>query len=554
MKVSRSKTEYMCVNERERSGTVRLQGEEVKKVQEFKYLGSTVQSNGECGKEVKKRVQAGWNGWRKVSGVLCDQKISTRIKGKVYKTVVRPAMLYGLETVALRKRQESELEVAELKMLRLNPGQKEPSLLFRTVLSAALRTARVKLFRAIRELKRAHAQRIHGHFQESGDSRRMWQGIQAITNYKTTSSACDSDASLPDALSDFYARFEAQNNIALVDVFTDIFNISLTSAYVLKTTTIVPVPKKSTVFCLNDYHPVALTPIVMKCFKRLIMKHIKTQLPPSLDPLQFANRPNRSTNDAITTTLHLSLTHLDNKDTYVRMLFIDFSSAFNTIIPQHLIEKLSLLGLNTSLCNWILDFLTGRPHSNHIIKFADDTTVVGLFSKNDESAYREEVQQLTAWCKANSLSLNVDKTKEMVVDFRRAQRDHSPLFIDRSPVEIVKSTKFLGVHLAENFTWSLNTSITKKAQQCVCFLRRLRKAHLPPPILTIFYRETIKSVLSSCITAWFGNCTVSVRKTLQRIVRTAEKIIGVSLPSITDMYTTRCISKANRIVDDPTQP
>ncbi|KAK3532300.1 hypothetical protein QTP86_016064, partial [Hemibagrus guttatus] len=122
MKVSHSKTEYMCVNEREGSGTVRLQGEEVKKVQEFKYLGSTVQSNGECAKEVKKRVQAGWNGWRKVSGVLCDRKISARIKGKVYKTVVRPAMLYGLETVSLRKRQESELEVAELKMLRFSLG------------------------------------------------------------------------------------------------------------------------------------------------------------------------------------------------------------------------------------------------------------------------------------------------------------------------------------------------------------------------------------------------------------------------------------------------
>ncbi|KAK3518329.1 hypothetical protein QTP86_018784, partial [Hemibagrus guttatus] len=122
MKVSRSKTEYMCVNEREGSGTVRFQGEEVKKVQEFKYLGSTVQSNGEIGKVVKKRVQAGWNGWRKVSGVLCDRKISARIKGKVYRTVVRPAMPYGLETVSLKKRQESELEVAELKMLRFSLG------------------------------------------------------------------------------------------------------------------------------------------------------------------------------------------------------------------------------------------------------------------------------------------------------------------------------------------------------------------------------------------------------------------------------------------------
>ncbi|KAK3513826.1 hypothetical protein QTP70_028853 [Hemibagrus guttatus] len=69
------------------------------------------------------KVSRSWNWWRKVSGVLCDRKISVRIEGKVYRTVVRPAMLYGLETVSLRKRQESELQVAELKMLR-EIGQK----------------------------------------------------------------------------------------------------------------------------------------------------------------------------------------------------------------------------------------------------------------------------------------------------------------------------------------------------------------------------------------------------------------------------------------------
>ncbi|KAI4883195.1 hypothetical protein NFI96_000241 [Prochilodus magdalenae] len=122
----------------------------------------------------------------------------------------------------------------------------------------------------------------------------------------------------------------------------------------------------------------------------------------------------------------------------------------------------------------------------------------------------------------------------------QTRRDHSPLHINGSTVEIVKSTKFLGVHLAEDLTWSLNTStITKKAQQRLYFLRRLRKAHLPPPILTTFYRGTIESILSSCITAWFGNCTASDRKSLQQVVRTAEKIIGVSLPTITDIYTTR---------------
>ena len=79
--------------------------EEVAKAEDFKYLGSTVQSNEECGREVKKRVQAGWNGWRRMSGVICDRRVPAKVKAKVYRVAVRPAMLYGLDTVALTKRQ-----------------------------------------------------------------------------------------------------------------------------------------------------------------------------------------------------------------------------------------------------------------------------------------------------------------------------------------------------------------------------------------------------------------------------------------------------------------
>ena len=57
MKVNRRKTEYMCVNDRQDNGTVKMQEEDVAKVEDFKYLGSTVQSNGECGREVKKRAK-----------------------------------------------------------------------------------------------------------------------------------------------------------------------------------------------------------------------------------------------------------------------------------------------------------------------------------------------------------------------------------------------------------------------------------------------------------------------------------------------------------------
>ena len=87
MKVNRRKTEYKCVNERQDngSGTVKMKGEEVVKVEDFKYMGSTVQRNGECGREVKKRVQAGWNGWSRMSRVICDRRVPARVKGKVYK-------------------------------------------------------------------------------------------------------------------------------------------------------------------------------------------------------------------------------------------------------------------------------------------------------------------------------------------------------------------------------------------------------------------------------------------------------------------------------------
>ena len=73
--------------------------------------------------------------------------------------------------------------------------------------------------------------------------------------------------------------------------------------------------------------------------------------------------------------------------------------------------------------------------SNSIIKFADDTTVVGLTTNNDETAYREEVRALGVWCQENNLSLNVNKTKEMIVDFRKQQKEHTPIHINLTVVE-----------------------------------------------------------------------------------------------------------------------
>ncbi|KAI4891709.1 hypothetical protein NFI96_002854 [Prochilodus magdalenae] len=278
-----------------------------------------------------------------------------------------------------------------------------------------------------------------------------------------------------------------------------------------------------------------------------------------MNPHQPAYRSNRSTDGPVALTVHSALTHLDRKNTYVRMLFIDYSSAFNTIIPAKLIPKLTDSGLNSHLCNWVLDFLTGRPQvpplvllfthdcvarhtSNTIFKFADDTTILGLVTDGDETAYRDEVSALSEWCYHSNLSLNISRTEEVIVDYRRLQRGgHSPLYINGAEVERVSSVRFLGVHLTDDLSWSLHTNkVVRSACQRLFFLRRLRKSGLPPDILTNFYRCTIESILTACITVWYSSCTAYDRTALKRVVRTAESIIGSKLPALQDIYRSRC--------------
>jgi hypothetical protein len=95
------------------------------------------------------------------------------------------------------------------------------------------------------------------------------------------------------------------------------------------------------------------------------MAHIN--IPETLDG------PNRSTDDTISIALHTAISHLDKWNTYVIMLFIDYSSSFNTIVPTKLITKLRTLGLNISLCNWILDFLTDHPQ---IVSIGNNTSAM----------------------------------------------------------------------------------------------------------------------------------------------------------------------------------
>ena len=120
MKVSRAKTEYMCLN-RTPLGSVKMQSAKLPHVTEFKYLGSTLQSDGDMSTEVSKRTPCGWNNWRKMSGVQCDKRVLVTtcfLKGKIHNMIVQLAKLYGMETVTATSSHVKKLEVTEMKMCR----------------------------------------------------------------------------------------------------------------------------------------------------------------------------------------------------------------------------------------------------------------------------------------------------------------------------------------------------------------------------------------------------------------------------------------------------
>ena len=111
---------------------------------------------------------------------------------------------------------------------------------------------------------------------------------------------------------------------------------------------------------MNDLRPVALTSAVMKVCERVVLCKLEKLVKDYLDPLQFAYRKNRSSDDAVFYSLENIYSHLEKTGSTVRIMFFDFSSAFNTIQPHLLVQKLLNIKLPSSIISWIFDYLTNR--------------------------------------------------------------------------------------------------------------------------------------------------------------------------------------------------
>lgn len=385
----------------------------------------------------------------------------------------------------------------------------------------------------------------------------------------------------------------------LSGIFCSLFQRSMNTQVVpllWKTAVVNPLPKVSHPSSSKDYRPIALTSLVVKSLEQIIKTHIMNSCRHALDPLQFAYRLGRGTDDAIVVLLNYLYTHLEGCKTHARILFADFSSAFNTIHPQILANRLrDNFQLNSTLIKWILDFLSGRPQrvrvgntlsgvrftsvgtpqgsvlspllyilytdscrssypGRYIIKFADDTAVISLLER-DETEHGPVLHEFVDWCEASQLHLNTSKTKELVFDFRHGAPSPTPTLIKGEEIEMVTEYKYLGLIIDCKLSWDqCADAVFKKGQQRLYFLRKLNYFNVDNKMLSLFYKSFIESILSYCIVCWYGHSKTTHRNKLGKIVKTCGRIIGKQQVDLYQLYLTRLVQKADKVCMDTTHP
>ena len=362
-----------------------------------------------------------------------------------------------------------------------------------------------------------------------------------------------------------------------------------------KLSEIIPVPKIAFPKVSNDYRPVALTSIIMKCLEHIVKRHLCTYVDHLRDPAQFAYCKGRSVQDATLTLLHEIYEHLESPNTYVRLLYIDFSSAFNTMQPIVLLRKLCNMNVNSVLIKWIHNYLscrtqyvkcnntksnvritnTGAPqgcvlspllftlytndcssiHRNcSIFKYADDTVLLGLIQSDDVSNYISQVDHFIEWCGLNYLNINVNKTKEMLIDFRKNRAEPAPLVINSMCVERVTEYKYLGIIIDNKLSGSPNTQrVYSKAAQRLHHLYILHRLSVDRKLVTLVYKSFVESVLCFSITIWYKVLSVKDKAKLKKIVKRASKLKATT-KSLDKLYDDNTLAYVQKIMKDDTHP
>ncbi|XP_041860220.1 uncharacterized protein LOC121651828 [Melanotaenia boesemani] len=201
------------------------------------------------------------------------------------------------------------------------------------------------------------------------------------------------------------------------------------------------------------------------------------------------------------------------------------------------------------------DFAHNTP-SCHLQKYSDDSAVVGLITDGDDREYRGLIQDFVDWSLRNNLQINTSKTKELVVDFRRHNNSPPvPVNIQGMDIDLVRSYKYLGVHLNDRLDWSDNTNaLVKKGNSRLFLLKRLRSFGVQRPLLRTFYDSVVASAIFYGIVCWTSSIMDRDRRKMDRLVRRASSVLGCPLDSVEVVGNERMTAKLSSMLNSPSHP
>lgn len=164
-------------------------------------------------------------------------------------------------------------------------------------------------------------------------------------------------------------------------------------------------------------------------------------------------------------------------------------------------------------------------------KYVDDTTASEIVAKGKASNAQQIADHISQWSAVNRVKLNSAKCKELRISFAKNQPEFEPIVVNGKELEIVDSTKLLGVTIANNLSWNDHISeVVKKASKRLYFLVQLKRAKLPYNDLVLFYTTCIRSVLSYAVPVFHYSLPQYLKYELERVQKRALSIIcpGVS--------------------------
>jgi hypothetical protein len=334
-----------------------------------------------------------------------------------------------------------------------------------------------------------------------------------------------------------------------------------------KTARVTPIPKINPPLLIeSDLRPISVTSGISKVAESFVCQLFNRHFDNFVDSNQFGCTSKRSTVHALIKISTLLFKSSDSSSNIIRILFIDFSKAFDLVDHNVLLRKFVAYDFPPHIIAWSMSFLQERvqfvsvrnsnsscqilkagtpqgtrsgPNDFKLLindlsfsidyaKYVDDTTVVSIASDPCDRSLQVAADRLSMWCADNHMKINTKKTKEMLIYFGRKfdKEAVAPLILDNDQIERVETFKLLGVIFSSDLSWGPHVSyLLGKVSKRYYLIFQLARLGVAQHDITLIYCAIIRSILEYACAVWHSGLTTTQSNDIERVQKRCLRII-----------------------------